>query len=241
MPISTRAARDHVDGRGDLREVAGLRYAMHVHICPRRTGEWLAAKGGHQGPRLVRGSWVGSGTRVGSGRRPTPTPTRRRRRRCAATACIAAHWSAGSMPARSRRQPWGTNSPKRMGGNPTRRAWARHDGPVILAYTAAQVRAAEAPLLAAAPDRCAHAARCVSRSRSASRASCAAAGAGSWGRRSSYWSARATTAAMRCTPAPSWPPGGARAGGGDVLARPPTGLAALRAAGGAVVGVGQPG
>src|SRR5215216_493786 len=83
---------------------------------------------------------------------------------CWASPFITAQCSAASMPVRSCRQPWGMNIPKRMAGNlplhrercprcrVSRPGPGTHDEHVILGYTAAQVRAAEQPLLERGPE-----------------------------------------------------------------------------------------
>ena len=65
----------------------------------------------------VHASWVASS--VGSGVVWKWSYTHTDSQAVPSSACrtrsrMVRHWSAGSMPARSRRQPWGTNTPKRM-------------------------------------------------------------------------------------------------------------------------------
>jgi hypothetical protein len=55
-------AGDDVDRRGDLREVGGLRYPMHVHIWPRRTRDVVAANAAIRVHASCVASWVGTGT-----------------------------------------------------------------------------------------------------------------------------------------------------------------------------------
>lgn len=86
---------------------------MHVHICPSRTRDVDAANAAMSD----QASWVASST--GSGTVCTWSYTQIEEKRSPSSARRARpdmtdQWSAGAMPVRSCRQPWGMKSPKSM-------------------------------------------------------------------------------------------------------------------------------